>query len=65
MHCIIISKFHDRQKLYMYEFKFVLIWYISKETKKLLSMQVQQLEIENFVTGDESNIDNIHANGLI
>lgn len=28
-------------------------------------MQVRQLEIENFVTGDESNIDNIHANGLI
>lgn len=26
-------------------------------------MQVRQLEIENFVTGDESNIDNIHANG--
>lgn len=49
----------------MYEFKFVLFWDISKETKKLLSMQVRQLEIENFVTGDESNIDNIHANGLI
>lgn len=24
-------------------------------------MQVRQLEIENFVTGDESNIDNIHC----
>lgn len=65
MHCIIISKFYGRQKLYMYEFKFVLFWYISKETKKIAFHASSTFKNWKLCDWDESNIDNIRAKGLI